>query len=887
MHRRLIGALALGALGCAPAAARQGAGGPPTPKTAGGAGSPAAAAAAAGAAGKTPLKPFAELTKDATARPGFFDTYEKEGRVYLAVPKGRLNENFLLSFQLAQGIGSRGIFGGTMMSLFEPAVVAMERHGDKIYLVQKPLHYRAETGSPTEKAVQLSFGTSVLDAAKVESVRPGVDSAAVIDVTDWLISDLSGIGDALRFAVATRPGTPGRASLDKTRSFVESVKSFPENTNLRAKLTFAPGEPVDIGSVPDSRFIPVSIHYTLAKLPAQPMKPRLGDDRMGYFMTVFKDFSRPDETFFTRYVNRWRLECGAPASAGALCTPKKPIVYYIDPNVPTEYRPAMMAGVNKWAKAFEAAGFKDAIRAELLPDSVDAEDIRYPTLRWNTSDEPGYGAIGPSIVDPRTGEILDADILFEANMVQGFRYDWGVRSTAAQAVNAMFATPVDEHGRELGEMAALGAELTAQGELLRTVLTAKGEINPNDPVPMEFVNQAITWVTMHEVGHTLGLRHNFRSSADTPLDKLHDAQWAEERGVFSSVMEYPTVNLAAAGKPNGAYYNPGAGSSDAWVISYGYTPDDARAKLIARDAAKPGHAYGTDEDARGAGAIDPTVNVFDLGADPLAWGKERATLIRSLWPELPKRALADDSRYARLTQGFQSLLNQYVAAVSTGVKYIGGQYQYRDHVGDPGGRPPFVAVPKAKQREALDFLNSYAFGEKSFDVPREVLAQFGANRWSHWGVNNTYAGRIDYPLAEQVLGAQRALLDQVMQPFVFARIRDAETKFGAAEVLTIPEYMGELTSAIWSEVYGGGARNVSANRRDLQRTYIDRMSTLVLDTPERMPADARSVGRQQLKELKRRIDATSGASVNAYTRAHLAESSARIGKVLEAELGAK
>src|SRR5215207_4602903 len=185
LHRRLIGALALGALGCAPAAARQGAGGPPTPKTAGGAGSPAAAATAAGAAGKTPLKPFAELTKDATARPGFFDTYEKEGRVYLAVPKGRLSEDFLLSFQLAQGIGSRGIFSGTMMSLFEPAVVALEQHGDRIYLVQKPMHYRAAPGSPTEKAVKLSFGSSVLDGAKVESVRPGADSAALIDVTDW------------------------------------------------------------------------------------------------------------------------------------------------------------------------------------------------------------------------------------------------------------------------------------------------------------------------------------------------------------------------------------------------------------------------------------------------------------------------------------------------------------------------------------------------------------------------------------------------------------------------------------------------------------------------------------------------------------------------------
>jgi hypothetical protein len=882
MKRRLVGALALGVVGCAPITAQQGPAPVPQPAPAqAGAANPGSAA---GAPVKTPLKKFADLTRGAKAQTGFFDTYQKDGRVYIAVPQQRLEEEFLLSFQVAQGIGARGLFGGTMMSIFEPAVVALERHDDRLFLVQKPLRYRATPRSATERAVKLSFGSSVLEAARIESVRP--DSALLIDVTDWLISDLSGIGDAMRQVVSTKPGQPGRATLDKTRSFVQYAKSFPENTNFQAKLTFAPGEPVELRSVPDSRFVPVSIHYTLAKLPAEPMTPRLADDRMGYFMTVFKDFSRGDETFFTRYVNRWRLECAAPAPAGGLCTPKKPIVYYIDPNVPEEYRPAMMAGVNRWAKAFEAAGFRDAIRAEMLPDSADAEDIRYPTLRWNTSDESGYGAIGPSIVDPRTGEILDADILFEANMAQGFRYNWGVRATAEQSVNGLFDAPTDEQGRALGEMAALGAELGAQGELLRTVLAARGEIHPNDPVPMEFVEEAMTWVTLHEVGHTLGLRHNFRSSIDTPMDKLHDEQWADERGVFSSVMEYPSVNLAAPGKPNGRYYNPSVGTSDRWVISYGYTPDAERAKSIAREAAKAGHAYGTDEDARGPGALDPTVNVFDLGADPLAWGKERAALVKSLWPELPRRALADDSRYARLTQGFQSLLNQYVQAVGMGVKYIGGQYQYRDHVGDPGGRPPFVAVPKAKQREALDFLKEYAFGEASFEVPREVVAQFGANRWSHWGEQNTFGGRIDYPLAEQVLGAQRALLEQVMQPFVFARIRDAETKFGQESVLTIPEYMSGLTRAIWSEVYAGGGRSISANRRDLQRTYIDRVGALVLTPPDRLPADARSVGRLQLRELKRRIDGrlAAGGSLDAYSRAHLSESSSRIEKVLTAGL---
>ena len=893
------GALGIAASGCAatPKATQAPAPAPATTSAASAAPAGATASAAGGPNAPGPkgpsYRPFGELTAGATARPGFFDTYEKDGNLYMVVPKARLGEDFLLAFEIAQGIGSRGLFGGTMFPIFEGNVVAFERHEDKLFLVERPMHYRAPAGSATERAVKLSYGASVLETAKIESW--GKDSAAVINIRDWVLSDLSDVGQAVRQAVAARPGTPGRATVDRSRSYVQSVKGFPENVNVRAQLTFVPGEPVNIGSVPDSRYIPLAIHYSFAKLPATPMTPRLADDRMGYFLTVHKDFTRDDESFFVRYVNRWRLEC-SERREGELCYPKKPIVYYVDPNVPEDYRGAMIAGVNAWAKAFESAGFKDAIHAEMLPEGADAEDVRYPTLRWNTSDQPGYGAIGPSIVDPRSGEVLDADILFEATMVRGFKRDWRTSVNPAAAVEAMLGSPDVASASTAPDGTALALEspafadaLSAQGALLRAVLAARGEIGPNDPVPAAYVSQALTWVVMHEVGHTLGLRHNFRSSADTPLDRLHDAAWTRENGVFSSVMEYPSLNLAPKGTDAGLYYNSGIGSSDRWVISYGYATDAAKAKEIARQAAQSGHAFGTDEDARGPGALDPTVNPFDLGADPLAWGKERAALIAALWPSLPQRVLADDRRYADMTDALNTLLGQYVQALATGVKYIGGQYQYRDHVGDPNGRPPFVPVPKAKQREALEFLETSAFGENAFDVPRDVLARLGANRWTHWGEDNTYNGRIDYPLHELVLGAQRSLLAQVMNPFVFARIRDAESKFGAEKVLTIPEFVRGLTGSIWSEVYEGGAHgagNVTATRRDLQRLYVDRMSELVVGNPERMPADARAVARYQLIDLKRRVDArlASGAAMDAYTRAHLSESSARIGKVLDASL---
>ncbi len=877
MTRRLLLALALGAAGCAPVTAQN-----PAPSPAPDAAAAAAAQGPQGPGARGSLKKFDELVKGATARTGFFDTYEKDGRIYLAIPPSRLGEQFALTYEIAQGMGSRNVIGGTMLNYFDASAVSLERKGDKVVLLDHPIRYTAPAGSPTAKSVELTFSPSVLDAAKIESMRP--DSAVVIDITDWMLSDLSNVGERVRAAVAPRPGAPGRATIDKNRSYIESVKVFPENMNIRAKLTFTPGEPVDIQSVADSRYLPVSIFYSFAKLPAEPMRPRVADDRLGYYMTVHKDFTSTDDSFFRRYVHKWRLEPGR--QAGTLWEPKKPIIYYIDRTVPEEYRPYVKQGVEAWNAAFEAAGFKNAIRAEPLPDSADAEDIRFATIRWNTSDIPDYGAIGPSMTDPRTGEVLDADILFEQSMIQNFRRSWRTVASPAMSAEAVLGVLAPEATTVPGaEMALFGPMLSAQGTLLRAVLAADGEIEANDAVPHELVGQAIAWVTMHEVGHTLGLRHNFRSSSDTPLDKLYDADFTKANGIYSSVMEYPSLNLAPRGTKNGIFYNTGVGTYDKWVIAYGYTPDDDRAEAIAREAARAGHAYGTDEDAVGPGAMDPSVTPFDLSADPLGWGKERAALIASLFPKLPERVLTDNSRYADLTDALGTLYGQYAQAVAPSVKYLGGQYVYRDHAGDPDGRKPFVPVPRAKQLEALEFLTTAGFGEKAFPVPTNVLAQLGANRWSHWGQQNTFQGRIDFPWHEQVLQTQRALLNGATQPFVFARIRDAELKFGARNVVTIPELMGGLTNAIWSEV-SAAPRNITSIRRDLQRAYLDRMTDIVVGDPPRLPADARAVGRAQLTQLKRRIDArvAAGAALDAYTRAHLAESSARIGKILEAGL---
>lgn len=430
------------------------------------------------------------------------------------------------------------------------------------------------------------------------------------------------------------------------------------------------------------------------------------------------------------------------------------------------------------------------------------------------------------------------------------------------------------------ELPGFTSALAAQGALAGLVLMARGEMDPGDPLPDELLRQYTIWLVMHEVGHTLGLQHNFRSSASTPMDQLHNTSFTGVNGVYGSVMEYPTVNLAGPGEQNGDYYTYDAGSYDRWAISYAYTRSQDDANDIARGVADLGHMYGNE--SGGGGALDPTINTYDLGADPLAWGAERSALIRDLLPKIPEYVLQENSPFVDVTNAYTQLMSEYSRAIAPAVKYIGGQYMNRDHVGD--GRDPFVNVPKAKQIEALELIVDRIFAEGALALPPEVIQSFGANGFSHWGSNRTTDGRYDFPFHARILGLQSSVLNQILNPSRLARIRDGEMKFGTRQVLTIPEVMASLTIAIWSEL---GRGTISADRRDLQRAYLDAMTRLVVDPANGTPADARAVARWELYQLRDRIDSAQSGASDGYTQAHLFEALARIDKTLEAGLEAE
>ncbi len=845
--------------------------------------------------GGTPESPFTDwskLTKDATRKEGMFNSWTKRENVYWEIPKNQLGVPFLLNASYAKGIGLAGQLGGLPVT---DGLMRFERQGDHIFLtVPQSRIISNGPDSSYKRAVALTFGNSVLQSFKIESEK---DSTVLIDMAPFFVSDALDISTRMR-AISIKG-----FRFDKERSALSSHKAFPKNMEVEALLTFTPNDRdnVNLSTVPDARYVPISVHYSFLELPREPMVPRLVDDRVGYFLDAYKDMSRDSkDDYWVRYINRWKLEKKDPTAA--LSEPKEPIVYYLENTIPVEWRPYIKAGIEEWNKAFEKAGFKNAILAKDQPNDPnwDAEDARYSTIRWITSSEPGFGAIGPSQTDPRTGQILNADILVEGSMVVGYSNNYR-RWVGPETVQEMMGMPpadLEVQGLDGRFACEAGRGMADEGAFLTTAMHLDGLLPPGQPVPKEFLGAGLKSVTMHEVGHTLGLRHNFKSSASVPRAKLHDRAWIAENGMTGSIMDYDTPNVSSDPATQAQYFSPTVGTYDLWAITYGYKPsgatnaeDDYKAvEPIARESALPGNYYATDEDTYPADALDPRCNIFDLGDDPLAFSKDRVTYVSKLWadPQIESKLMKDDDSYLALRRGMDSMLLQYARGLSHARKYIGGQFASKAHKGDPGAPAPFTPIPAAEQKDAMTFLAERAFAPTAFDIAPAVLSKIGKEQNFDWG-NNLFAyGRQDYPFVTRVLQIQTVTLGGLLDPSLLARLREQETR--VAHPFRVQDVFANLTNSIMSELGVAGPAKLTAldgpmPRRELQRNYVDRLSDMVTGTTPGIPEDAVALARLHLTRIADTCqrDLVVPMPKSDTVRAHLMELRARAKRALEAQ----
>jgi hypothetical protein len=860
-----------------------------------------------------PWKSFSEVTKGARVQNGIFTLYFKRDNTYLSLAPTQLDRDYLLVTQLSQGIGELGLDGGTSI---RSDLIRFHRAADRIELWVVNPHFAATPGTPMARAVAYSFGHSVAHSFPIATMRD--NGEILLDFTPFLLSDWADLS-AFFQGIANQRKLSGNIFLDRDRSSLEQLQLFQGNLEAEVRLTYQSNRNLGLEAIADYRWIPVGVHYSLLELPTSPMRPRYADERVGYFVSAIKDFSRDTaESFFVRFVNRWRLEKRYPGAA--LSEPVKPIVYYIDRTVPTEWRPWVRAGILEWNRAFEEAGFRNAIQVLDAPDDTlwNAEDARYSTVRWTATNRSVY-AVGPSNVDPRTGEILNADVLVSAAWIQTWRGESGEYLTPQTAVRSVFLE--DSAASGLGgdaRLCSLAEGTRRQGTLARALLGRRHAGGDEGAPARRYIGQALKALIMHEIGHTLGLRHNFRGSAGVTRAQLADRAYTHAHGMGVSVMDYSPPALSLDPRRQGDYYAGTIGTYDRWAIRYGYTPlgpaepaaamgkgsaalasdwiPDAELKAlrsIAAEAAHPAHLYGTDEDAGfGRRGLDPTVSRYDQTDDPLGWARERVTLINRMFDSLPTRMVAPGQGYARLRRAFIDLLNDRWYAILVTTKYLGGAMTARDHRGDPSARPAFVTVPAAVQRQALAFVTEAGFGEQAYRFSPELLSHLGPDRWRHWGSMPGTDGRIDFPLHDWAMAQQSALLGQFLDPVVLSRIRDAELRSREGEpTVTIPELFATLTAAIWAETgyptpggRAGLSRNITSVRRDLQRLYLNSLIRMIVSPLPETPEDARTLARATLTELGAQLDRARRVELDTYTRAHLVDSRERITQALNAQI---
>jgi hypothetical protein len=622
-------------------------------------------------------------------------------------------------------------------------------------------------------------------------------------------------------------------------------------------------------ATPDPRSFFVSFYYSFMPLP-EPMQTRMADERVGFFTVARTDYTTDlNIKSKAHLLKRWRLE-KMDANA-AVSEPKQHIVYWLDKNIPEKYRASVTQGVLEWNKAFEKAGFKNAlvVKQQQATDDFNNMDAKHTSIRWFTGADVGF-AIGPSQADPRTGEILDADIGMSDVFTRGARRavveDLGrVRSADGELCDHAEAAAQELH-YALDLLEARGLEL--------------------DTPEAEALAQAyLKDVIMHEVGHTLGLRHNFRASTMYDLKQIQDPNFTKINGVATSVMDYTPFNISPKGEKQGEYVMSTIGAYDYWAIEFGYKQfapgQEAQglAQILAK-ASQPELQFDSDEDAGfgSMGGVDPMVNRFDLGADPLAYYKQRMKLSRELWDRLQNMNLATGESYERLTRSFRSGFNQLNRVAPLAAKYIGGVHIRRERAGSKVG--VFEPVSAAKQKEALALITKDFFGTDSFKFKPEFIARLATDRFER----TMSDGSMQTSVALLVAGVQKGILDHVYSPAVATRLAEVGMKVNdPKETLGLSDVYDTIQDAIWSEAKTG--QETSLIRRNLQREQLRRMTDVLVKPAGPWPADARSIMRENARQLAGTLEKVlAKPSLSKTTRAHYADALDALNVTLKASV---
>jgi hypothetical protein len=832
-------------------------------------------------------KTFEEIIKDARKLEGLFNLYQKEDKLYLEILPQQFGKMYLYVPTVWTSVGYGG--AGSYLSM---KVFVWEKLDKKVLLVWKNTRYVAKKSPQYKRSLKNVVPDSIVHAFKIESEPHPKRKSILVSLDECFFSDLPNLG--ARFSGPKNP-----YSVDKKRTVWGKILAFPKNIELEVRYTVASSKPRFDVSVPDSRAFTVHVRYSISELPMNNgYKPRLADDRIGYFNAKVFDYDRLElDGTVVRYICRWHLEKKNPRAR--ISEPKEPIVFWLENTIPVEYRKPIRDGILEWNKAFEKAGFKNAIVVKQMPDDAkwDPADIRYNTIRWVASlSGSGGGAFGPSRANPFTGQILDADVVIFAPVNFIFSYN-AIRSP----LNSLL---FGEEGTLLpGKISPWYKDNLLMGferDFGILDMLATGKIKDIKEVPKEYIYDFFKFLACHEVGHTLALRHNFKGSTTIALKDLHNPKITARESIGNSIMEYLPHNLAPKGVKQGDHWQKTIGAWDYWMIEYGYTPIDAKTpddelpvlNKIASRSNEPKLVYGADEDAYDMGSfslsIDPQCVTGDLSNDPLAYSEQEVKRIKDLWQQLEERALFEGRSYVYLRRAFQYSLNRYSRVMNRLVKWIGGIYHMRAHVGDPGKTLPFKVVEYEKQKRAFNIIKVNLLSPDAFTFSPSFIRKLQIDRFMDWDLRRQIVSAVnqgrftfDFSLSYYLKTYYQRILSMLYAPMRLHRLQDNETR-AEGKKLTLSEYLSELYTSIWQEL--GEGKPVSTFRRILQREYLNSVTKSLLKPPPAIPDDVIAVYRYQLKQLEKSIRdyLKKYPEAELMTRAHLENCSGIITETLKA-----
>jgi hypothetical protein len=798
-------------------------------------------------------KAFKDLIDtSAVSQKGMISVHKMDEKWYFEIPDSLLDHDIMAVTRYSKTAAGGGIFGGEEVNR---QMIRWEKGMDNNLLLRSVTIVVASPDStkPIFQAVKNSNSDPIIGVFDIKAVKkdPGAKSS-VIEVTDFFNADnqvfsLSSVSKQLLKLTAFK----------KEASYIEKISSYPINTEIRTVKTFSvtpqllttspvPSIGQYLPSGLDAGVVTFEMNTSLILLPEKPMRKRIFDSRVGYFANQYAVFGEESQRSDTEvFAVRWRLEPKNAEDAkrqknGELIEPKKPIIYYIDPATPEKWRKYLKLGVDDWQAAFEKAGWKNAIRGEYWPEkdtTMSLEDARYSVIRYFAADI--QNAYGPNVHDPRSGEILESHIGWYHNVMRLLR-NWYIIQAAA----------VDPNARK-------------------------------KKFDDELMGQLVRFVSSHEIGHTLGLRHNMGASSATPVEKLRDKAWVEQHGHTSSIMDYARFNYVAQPEDGITNLFPRIGDYDKWAIQWGYSnftdaKDVAAEKALLNNLTKEAYKdarlhFGTE-----ISPYDPRYQTEDLSDNAMKASEYGIKNLKRIIPNLIEWSKEDGESYKELDEIYGNVVTQYRRYLGHVIKNVGGIYDTPTTYDMEGST--FTTVPKATQKDAIDFLNTQLFKTPVWLLDQNILSKIKPES----GVEAIKALQ-EYTLTSLFAG-DRA-------------VRLMETGLSAKNY-TLDDLFTDLENGIWSEAKTG--KSIDLYRRNLQKVYAEKLIDLlkpgkanVLSVPvgitygfstrvvELEKTDLPSVARAHLESLKTTLQGAIARSTDKNTKYHLQDVHQRIKQALD------